>query len=103
MAERSLAEEEKTARRRRNPRERTVMDSYERKGWEIITRGFPCFLARRPGQPVRLVWVERKGFIDPRKNGLRESHRKMHSIFLSIFGGDPLGHLHIEDPENPQP
>jgi hypothetical protein len=98
-----MEQEERDGRRRKNPRERAVRDAYQKAGWTITTRGFPCFLARKPGKPARLVWVQRKSFIDPKKNGLKESQRKCHSIFLSILGGDPLGHLHIEDSDNPKP
>lgn len=80
-----IEKEEREARRKKNPRERAVMDAYRRDGWEIITRGFPSFVARKVGQPVRLVWVERKHSI-PQKAGLKESQRKMVSIFSSILG-----------------
>ena len=40
-------------------RERRVIDAYLKDGWEVITRGMPTFLARKPGQPFRAVWVER--------------------------------------------
>jgi hypothetical protein len=95
MAERPLSpeEEEKDGKRRKNPRERTVMDAYEKAGWTITTRGFPCFLARKDGQPVRLVWVERKN-INPAKAGLSESQRRTHSIF-TVIGVD----TRIVDPD----
>jgi len=40
-------------------RECRVIDAYLKDGWEVITRGMPTFLARKPGQPFRAVWVER--------------------------------------------
>ena len=79
----SLDDEEKDGRRRKNPRERAVMDAYQGKGWEIVTRGFPCFLARKRGQRVRLIWVERKN-VNPSKAGLSESQRRTHSIFTAL-------------------
>jgi hypothetical protein len=95
MAQRPLSpeDEEKKGRRRKNPRERVVIDAYEKAGWTITTRGFPCFLARKDGQPVRLVWVERKN-INPAKAGLSESQRRTHSIF-TVIGVD----TRIVDPE----
>jgi len=88
MAERmmTLEQQEKDGRRRKNPRERAVMDAYEKKGWQITTRGFPCFLARKKGQAVRCVWVERKN-VNPSKAGLSLAQHKAHSIF-TVLGLD---------------
>lgn len=85
MSERNLTleEQEKDGRRRKNPRERATMDAYEKAGWEVITRGFPCFLARKKGQPVRAIWVERKN-VNPDKAGLTDAQRKAHSIFTVL-------------------
>jgi hypothetical protein len=97
-----LEREEKEGRRKNNPRERAVIEAYEKGGWEIVTRGFPCFLARKAGKPVRLVWVERKN-VNPEKAGLKANQRKMISIFTSILGGDHLNRIRIVDPERPDP
>ena len=55
--------EEKEARRRKNLKERRVMERYEREGWTLTTRGFPTFIARNlaGGRPLRAVFVPRKG------------------------------------------
>jgi len=66
--ERSLEEEEKDKRRRKNPRERAAITAYEAAGWKITTRGFPCFMAQQPGHRPRFVWVERKN-VNPSKAG----------------------------------
>ena len=84
--EREGEKEEADTRRRKNPRERAAMDAYEAAGWIVTTRGFPCFLAQKPGQRPRLVWVERKN-ISPAKAGLSKSQRKAHSIF-TVLGLD---------------
>jgi hypothetical protein len=85
MTERRLTEEaeEKDTRRRKNPRERAAMDAYQKNGWIITTRGFPCFLAQKPGQRPRFVWVERKN-INPAKAGLSKCQRKALSIFKTL-------------------
>lgn len=94
--------EEYEGRRHKNPRERAVMDAYEKAGWEIITRGFPTFIARKAGYPVRLVWVERKHSL-PEKAGLKENQRKTLSIFASILGDTAQHRIRIVDPETPDP
>ena len=68
--------------RRKNPRERWVIDAYLKDGWEIITRGMPTFLARKPGQPLRAVWVERQNVI-PEKAGLTQTQTLVRSIFMT--------------------
>jgi hypothetical protein len=67
--------EEKEARRRKNLRERRVMERYEREGWTLTTRGFPTFIARNlaGGRPLRAVFV-------PRKGGLTKAQDFMKSI-----------------------
>jgi hypothetical protein len=84
--EREGEREESDTRRRKNPRERAAMEAYEGAGWIVTTRGFPCFLAQKPGQRPRLVWVERKN-INPAKAGLSQSQRKAFSIF-TVLGLD---------------
>jgi len=73
---------DKGRRRRKNFRERKVIDAYLKDGWEIITRGMPTFLARKPGQPLRAVWVERQNVI-PEKAGLTQTQTLVRSIFMT--------------------
>ncbi len=80
--EREIEKEEKEGRRRKNPRERRVIDAYVKDGWEIITRGMPTFLARKPGRPFRAVWVERQNVI-PEKAGLTQAQTFVRSIFMT--------------------
>jgi hypothetical protein len=93
--ETQLEREEKEGRRRKNPRERRVIDAYLRNGWEIITRGMPTFLARKPGRPFRAVWVERQN-VNPKKAGLTQAQTFVRSILMTkeidcrIETGDPL-------------
>ena len=77
-----LEREEKEGRRRKNPRERSVIDAYLKDGWEIITRGMPTFLARKPGHPFRAVWVERQNVV-PEKAGLTQAQTFVRSIFMT--------------------
>jgi len=75
-------------------RERRIIDAYLKGGWEIITRGMPTFLARKPGQPFRAVWVERQN-VNPEKAGLTQAQSLVCSIFMTkeidcrIESGEP--------------
>ncbi len=80
--EAGIEREEKEGRRRKNPRERRVIEAYLEQGWEIITRGMPTFLARKPGQPFRAVWVERQN-VNPEKAGLTQAQTLVRSIFMT--------------------
>jgi hypothetical protein len=70
--------QDKEHRRRKNYRERHAMESYERQGWTIRTRGFPTFVAqdRISQRPLRAVFV-------PRKNGLTKAQTLMKGILES--------------------
>ena len=80
--EAEIEREEKEGRRRKNFRERRVIDAYLKDGWEIITRGMPTFLARKPGHPFHAVWVERQN-IAPKKAGLTRAQTLVRSIFIT--------------------
>ena len=80
--ETEIEREEKEGRRRKNPRERRVIDAYVKDGWEIITRGMPTFLARKSGHPFRAVWVERQNVV-PEKAGLTRAQVLVRSIFMT--------------------
>jgi len=73
---------EKEGRRRKNFRERRAIDAYLKDGWEIITRGMPTFLARKPGHPLRAVWVEKQNVL-PEKAGLTRAQTFVRSIFMT--------------------
>ena len=80
--EAQIEREEKEGRRRRNFRERRVIDTYIKDGWQVITRGMPTFLARKPGQPFRAVWLERQNVV-PEKAGLTRAQTLVRSIFMT--------------------
>jgi len=80
--EAEIEREEKEGRRRKNLRERRVIDAYLKDGWEVITRGMPTFLARKPGRPFRAVWVERRNVV-PEKAGLTRAQTFVRSIFMT--------------------
>ena len=80
--ETEIEREEKEGRRRKNFRERKIIETYLKDGWEIITRGMPTFLARKPGQPFRAVWVERQNVV-PKKAGLTQAQTFVRSIFMT--------------------
>jgi hypothetical protein len=83
--ETEIEREEKEGRRRKNPRERRVIEAYLKDGWEIITRGMPTFLARKPSQPFRAVWVERQNVV-PEKAGLPQAQPFVRSLFMTRSG-----------------
>ena len=94
--ETEIERDEKEARRRKNLRERRIIDAYLKDGWEIITRGMPTFLVRKPGHPFRAVWVERQN-VNPEKAGLTQAQTFVRSIFMTKeidcrieTGGDSL-------------
>jgi hypothetical protein len=103
--ETEIGREEKEGRRRKNPREHRVIDAYVKDGWEIITRGMPTFLARKPGRPFRAVWVERQN-ANLEKAGLTQAQTFVRSIFMTKeidcrieTGGpppDPRGTCHLK-------
>ena len=80
--ETEIEREEKEGRKRKNLRECRVIDAYLKDGWEVITRGMPTFLARKPGQPLRAVWVERQNVV-PEKAGLTQAQTFVRSIFMT--------------------
>ena len=80
--EAEIEREEKEGRKRKNLRECRVIDAYLKDGWEVITRGMPTFLARKPGQPLRAVWVERQNVV-PEKAGLTRAQTFVRSIFMT--------------------
>ena len=80
--EEELNRQEKGKRRRKNSREQRVIDAYLKDGWQIIARGMPAFLARKPGHPFRAVWVERQNIV-PEKAGLTQTQTFVRSIFMT--------------------
>ncbi len=68
---------EVTFRERKNPQEQRAMAAYEKAGWQIVTRGMPCFIAKKQGEWLRIVWVEPAG-------GWRTVQKAMQAIFRNL-------------------
>ncbi len=56
---------------------RGEMAAYEKAGWTIVTRGMPCFIAKKPGEWLRIVWVEPAG-------GWRTVQKAMQAAFRNL-------------------
>ena len=69
--------QERHFRERKNAQEQRAMKAYEAAGWTIITRGMPCFMAKKPGEWMRIVWVEPIG-------GFRKVQETMQALFKNL-------------------
>ena len=69
---------------RENRREREIIDKYKKRGYEVLTKGWPDLLLHKNGKVIAIE-VKRKQKRPSKKMGLSKHQKRCHEI-LRIAG-----------------